>query len=63
MSIFERLAKNHGWPVKDLIDPAFDLNRPDLQNYSANILHIMEWNSYVQYEADMSKLLGGLKAG
>jgi len=63
MSIFERLAKNHGWPVKDLIDPAFDLNRPDLQNYSANILHVMEWNSYVQYEADMSKLLGGLKAG
>jgi hypothetical protein len=57
--VFEKLALNHGLPVAhDFKDPAFDLNQPNMLNYASNILYIMEWKSYEQYENDMRELLG-----
>lgn len=57
-SVFEMLASNHGWPVQNIKDPAFDLASHQLENYAANILYILDWKSYSEYKTDMTKLLG-----
>lgn len=44
-------------PENDGEDPAFDLDRPEIANYSSNMLAILGWDSYENYILDMFDLL------
>lgn len=53
--VFDTLAEYHtGGKYKD---PSFDLENPILNNYSHNILALLEWNDYEAYLADMKKMI------
>lgn len=39
------------------IDPAFDINNPNLINYASNITALIGWRSYQQYTIDMREML------
>jgi hypothetical protein len=58
--IFERLARTYGrYADGDAPkpDPAFDVTNPDVINYAANIVSLIEWKSISAYEADMRAIL------
>lgn len=59
VTIFERLASEHGYPTDTPFrDPAFDLANEQLINFSSNLISLMGWRSYDSYSGDMSELLG-----
>lgn len=54
-AVFDALALGHGHgPVRD---PAFDLSNPKLDIYSHNILALLEWSTYEDYETDVRTLI------
>ncbi|WP_020158533.1 hypothetical protein [Methylobacter marinus] len=54
-AVFDALALGHGYgPVRD---PAFDLSNPKLDIYSHNILTLLEWSTYEDYETDIRTLI------
>lgn len=53
-AVFEALALGHGHG--DYRDPAFDLENPNLDIYSHNVLSLMQWNSYEDYHRDIQAL-------
>lgn len=53
--IFKCLAKNHPYPKTVTIDPALDI-QPKL-SYASNVLALLGWRSYNDYERDMYNLL------
>jgi hypothetical protein len=58
VSVFERLAVNHGIKTDQLIrDPAFDLQNTGLVSYASNCTALIGWRSYEAYEHDMHALL------
>ena len=57
-SIFEQLAINHGYSSETPFrDPAFDLNNPLIRSFSSNVMALLEWRTYDDYEKDMNVLL------
>ncbi len=56
-NIFNRLASELPYTTTNM-DPGLDLTNPALDCYSANIRHILGWNSYESYKRDMKTLLG-----
>ena len=38
-------------------DPAFDLQNTVIDNYSHNILALLEWTNYDKYISDMGKII------
>ena len=53
--VFDTLAEYQtGGKYKD---PAFDLANPKLNNYSHNILSLLEWRDYETYLADMKAMI------
>lgn len=56
--VFSRLAKNHEYG-EGIIDPAFDLENPDLFCYSSNVAAILKWKNYQNYKTTMLSLLCG----
>ena len=58
LSIFNRLATNHGiaspTPFRD---PVFDLEHPRLVSFASNVTGLIEWRSYAAYENDIRVLL------
>ena len=54
--VFERLATEHGY--SEVRDPAFDLQVRRLQMYSHNIVGLLGWRTYEEYESEIRCLLG-----
>lgn len=55
-NVFNALASNHNYG-EGIIDPGFNLAQPNLISYSSNIIHILGWDSFDAYSADMQALL------
>ncbi len=55
VSIFKRIASAHGIP--NHVDPAFDLENPNLTSLAHNITAILGWRSYDNYLSDMKAML------
>lgn len=57
-AVFRMLAVNHGIRgAEDVVDPAFDLSYGDPARFSGNIIYLLGWHSYDDYERDMRELL------
>jgi len=54
-AVFDALALGHGHG--SVRDPAFDLSNPKLDIYSHNILALLEWSTYENYETDIRALI------
>ena len=54
-AIFDSLACNHGYG--EVRDPAFDLSNANLRIYSHNILGLLGWKSYEDYEKDIRAII------
>jgi hypothetical protein len=67
LSIFRDLAKNHEYPNGEAyIDPAFDLSQGDPGRMPGNIVYVLGWGTYENYQKDMHTLLdpvGAVEAG
>lgn len=58
LSVFERLATNHGIQSSQLFrHPAFDLQNTGLVSFASNCTALIDWCSYEAYEKDMRDLL------
>jgi hypothetical protein len=58
-TVFERLARNHGYRSETpVLDPAFDLRNAQLVNYASNITSLIGWRSYDAYFQDMVGIVG-----
>ena len=54
-AVFERIATHRtGGKYKD---PAFDLDNAVLENYSHNIVNLLDWNNYDAYLNDIKKVI------
>lgn len=53
--VFDTLAFGHDYG--SFKDPAFDLDNPKLEIYSHNILALIEWYKYEDYEKDLKVML------
>lgn len=59
VTIFERLAVNHGETMEgDFKDPAFDLQNGQLVNFAGNITRLLGWRNHDAYATDMRQVLG-----
>lgn len=56
-TVFEWLATKHGHGA-GLRDPAFDLNKQLAWNYASNIIGLLGWREYKNYEQDIRSMLG-----
>lgn len=56
-TVFEWLATKHTYG-EGVRDPAFDLGRGMVWNYSSNVTSLIGWRDYETYEKDMQSLLG-----
>ena len=57
VAIFEKLATGHTYG-DGIRDPDFDLQNGLVWNYVSNVISIMGWRTYDDYEKDMRSLLG-----
>jgi hypothetical protein len=58
-TVFERLATAHEHAAATASrDPAFDLQRPGVTSYAANVTALLGWRDYEAYCADLRAMLG-----
>lgn len=57
LTIFNRLALNWRGSRGEILDPAFDLQNEQLQNYAPNIVSLLGWEDYGQFQHELSDLL------
>ena len=53
--LFDKIATKNG--EREYKDPAFDIDNPILDIYSHNIIGLLEWRSYEDYERDILDML------